>query len=223
MESMNDPADADAPRDLDGDARRALELAVDEAVELGQSRIGTEHLLLGLLATERSVAAGLLGDAGVTLAAARHKVAEAAGPRSAAARVPSRTDSPRTPRAARALNRAVRFSHARRSEVVTTEHILLGVLDVEGTAGQVLRRLDVDMDRLRASLEPEALAARDVASSAPARSAAPLICRTCGTPLRGAIAAHELEVPTSGGARSITAYACAACGVFLAVAPESFV
>jgi ATP-dependent Clp protease ATP-binding subunit ClpA len=217
MESMDDLADADAPRDLDADARRALELAVDEAVELGQTRIGTEHLLLGLLATEGSVAARVLADAGVTLAAARHKVAEAAGPRPAA-KTPSSNESPRTPRAARALSRAVRFSHARRSEVVCTEDVLLGVLDVEGTAGQVLRRLNVDMDRLRVSLEPDALAAREVAPEQ-TRPSVPLICRTCGATLRDGIAVHELDVPVATGLRSVTALGCAACGVFLGLAP----
>jgi len=215
---MNDPLDPDAPRDLDADARRSLELAVDEAVELGQSRIGTEHLLLGLLANERCVAARVLGDAGVTLAAARHKVAEASGPRSA--KPPSANESPRTARAGRALNRAVRFSHARRSEVVTSEHVLLGVLDVEGTAGQVLRRLGVDMDRLRASLEPEALAERSTAApAAMEQTAAPLACRTCGGALRDAIALHHLEVRGASGPRMIDAYGCATCGAFLGIAP----
>jgi ATP-dependent Clp protease ATP-binding subunit ClpA len=132
----------DQPRDLDAEARRTLELAVHEAVELGHDRIGTEHLLLGLLAKAGNRAARALADAGVTVAAARHEVVEAPGPK---ARPTRRTGGrARSPRASRALNRAVRFSHAGRSELVTSEHVLLGVLDVEGTAGQVLRRLGVD-------------------------------------------------------------------------------
>ena len=54
----------------------------------------------------------------------------------------------RSERAARALGRSVRFSHAARASSVGTEHVLLGVLDVEGTAGQVLLWLGADVERL---------------------------------------------------------------------------
>lgn len=52
-------------------AKRALELALHEAADLGTGRLGTEHLLLGLLAEGRGRAAQVLAEHGVALEAAR--------------------------------------------------------------------------------------------------------------------------------------------------------
>ena len=106
---------ATAPEELqefNPDARRAISLAEVEASELGHDRIGTEHLLLGLLANRASAAARLLADTGITLAAARGKVNEAVGvPSRNVTRVPGLL--PRTPRANRALGRSVRWYRLR--------------------------------------------------------------------------------------------------------------
>jgi len=48
-------------------AKRVIELAIDEARNLGHSYIGTEHLLLGLLREGEGVAASVLANLGVTL------------------------------------------------------------------------------------------------------------------------------------------------------------
>lgn len=55
-------------------AKRALDLARDEARELSHRYIGTEHLLLGLIREEHGVAAGILASSGVTLAQARDQI-----------------------------------------------------------------------------------------------------------------------------------------------------
>jgi ATP-dependent Clp protease ATP-binding subunit ClpA len=52
-------------------AKRALELSVREAVDLGAGVLGDEHLLLGLLREGEGVAAEVLGAHGVDHAAAR--------------------------------------------------------------------------------------------------------------------------------------------------------
>ncbi len=57
-----------------GRAKRVVELALREAEGLGHDGLGTEHLLLGLLAEGRGVAAQVLADRGVTLEAARAAV-----------------------------------------------------------------------------------------------------------------------------------------------------
>ena len=54
-----------------GRAKRVLELAMTEARELKSSYVGTEHLLLGLLAERTGIAAQVLNDGGVTLEQAR--------------------------------------------------------------------------------------------------------------------------------------------------------
>ena len=56
-------------------AKKALELTLREAISLGQRDLRPEHLVLGLLREGDGVAAQLLTERGVTLAAARAKVA----------------------------------------------------------------------------------------------------------------------------------------------------
>jgi ATP-dependent Clp protease ATP-binding subunit ClpC len=132
-------------------AQQALAAAEAEARGLGHDRLGTEHLLLGLVGTEPSgLAATSLRQAGVTLLATRHRVAEAFVP--AGEEAPGTGPLPRTARAARALNRALRFAEYGGAEQIGTDHLLLGVLDVEGNAGQVLRGLGVNVDRLHATV-----------------------------------------------------------------------
>jgi ATP-dependent Clp protease ATP-binding subunit ClpC len=76
-------------------AKRVLELAIDEARQLGHSYIGTEHLLLGLLREGEGVAAKVLDNFGVTLERTRTEVARFLSQSAAKSRL-SRTTS-RTP------------------------------------------------------------------------------------------------------------------------------
>ena len=48
-------------------AKKVIELAIDEARQLGHNYIGTEHLLLGLLREGEGVAAGVLESFGINL------------------------------------------------------------------------------------------------------------------------------------------------------------
>ena len=57
-----------------GPAKKVLELVFREALRLGHDHVGTEHLLLGLLADEESPAARLIG---VTHAAAEEHITAA--------------------------------------------------------------------------------------------------------------------------------------------------
>lgn len=210
-------------------ARRAVGRAKTEARWLGHDRVGTEHLLLGLVADDgqdtgdASAAATALRNAGLTFPATRHKVREATAGSS------RRTDDvteplQRTARADRALARSVRFSHERRSSVVGTEHLLLGVLDVEGTAGQVLRGLGVDVDQLRTALHatepPLATASDDRSSSHVTQTVAtPMAtCPSCGA-LLDRVAYHLVAASGEQGARMVTVFSCRACGRFLGLAP----
>ena len=55
-------------------AKSVLQLAAEEARRLNHSYVGTEHLLLGLLAEGKGVAAGVLFESGVNLPRARAEV-----------------------------------------------------------------------------------------------------------------------------------------------------
>jgi ATP-dependent Clp protease ATP-binding subunit ClpA len=231
-----------APDGLEGfgqGARRAVAMAAIEARDLGSPRLGTEHLLLGLLAHTDGAAARLLGASGVTLSSARRKVAEAIGQRQAADADAARLRRPgdaleRSARADRAIGRAFRFSHDQRSREVRTEHLLLGVLDVEGTAGQVLRGLGVDLDALRVAVEApriatdlppeEAATTDDVAVGAvPASRQGPYVppasCLSCSNPLEGALQFTVLTaVDAEQRKRDVIVVSCTACGAAVGVA-----
>jgi ATP-dependent Clp protease ATP-binding subunit ClpC len=60
-------------------AKIVLEQSMYAARELGHSYVGTEHLLLGLLREGKGIAAQLLGEAGLTLDAARSEVQRVLG------------------------------------------------------------------------------------------------------------------------------------------------
>jgi ATP-dependent Clp protease ATP-binding subunit ClpA len=59
------PENADRP--LSDEAKSSLAYATEEADRLGDKHIGTEHLFLGVLRTEKSFAAKLLNDLGVEI------------------------------------------------------------------------------------------------------------------------------------------------------------
>lgn len=67
--------------------KRVLELSLREAMQLGDSHIGTEHLLLALLRAEESPAATALREAGVDLDRTRQRVRELASTETAEPRL----------------------------------------------------------------------------------------------------------------------------------------
>jgi ATP-dependent Clp protease ATP-binding subunit ClpA len=219
-----DVADPGELQGFDTGAARAIALAESEAAQLGHERVGTEHLLLGLL-TNDSDTSTMLAGAGVTLAAARNKVSEAVGS-STRSTLDRRPRSPlRTARATRALGRARRFAHARGSDAVTSRHVLLGVLDVEGIAGQVLRGLGLEVESLRASLDAlDALPApAEPGQESPPRDPAsrkPTTCPACNSSLDLDLVYRVMPARDADGhTRDALVFACGVCGWFLGAGP----
>ncbi|MFH0886975.1 MAG: Clp protease N-terminal domain-containing protein, partial [bacterium] len=56
------------------DVKKSIELAWDEARQLGHSHVGVEHLFLGLMKESSGVAARILSSFGISVAAARDKI-----------------------------------------------------------------------------------------------------------------------------------------------------
>ena len=127
-------------------ARRVMELAQEEAARLRHNVIGTEHLLLGLVAEGEGIAAKALESLGINLARVRSKVEEIIGVGDA---VPL-GQIPFTPRAKRVLELAIDEGHNLGHNYVGTEHILLGLIrEGEGVAAQVLKNLGADLEKVR--------------------------------------------------------------------------
>jgi ATP-dependent Clp protease ATP-binding subunit ClpC len=192
-------------------ARLAVDVATDEARRFGHDRVGTEHLVLGLLADADGGVSAVLRGAGATLDAARLKVVEVVGGTSGDA---AAEDLPLSARARRALGRAGRFSRSDRSPSVGADHVLLGVLDVEGLGCQVLRGIGVDIAHLREAVEDarSGTGAAEVAAG-DAEPVAPL-CASCGASLDDALATRVLHpARETGTAVRVLVLYCSACGV----------
>jgi len=126
-------------------ARRVLSLAHQEAERAQQNNIGTEHLLLGLMDEEGGVAGRVLHDLGMASERVREVVQRVSG-------TPALFDATQIELAAEtqqvlefAVDEARRLGH----HYIGTEHILLGLVGVESTAMEVLRRLGVTPDQIR--------------------------------------------------------------------------
>lgn len=140
-------------------ARRVVVLAQEESQRLSHNYIGSEHLLLGLLAEREGVAARALESLNVTLTAAREQVEEIIGP----GQQTPRGHIPFTPRAKKILELALREALTMGSEVINTEHLLLGLIDEgDGVGAQILQRLGATAQAVREAVarlltaEPEA-------------------------------------------------------------------
>jgi hypothetical protein len=130
-------------------AKQAVVLAREEAMRLGHSYIGTEHMLLGLICEGECIGAKALKSLGVSLDAVRQQVEEIIGQGQQA---PS-GDIPWTPQAWRVLELSLREAQRVRRNYVGTGDILLGLIaEGEGVAAQVLVRLGADLGRARQSV-----------------------------------------------------------------------
>ncbi len=129
-------------------AQKAILLAQEEAKRLRHNYVGTEHILLGLLAETEGVAAQALNNMGVNLENAREEVIKLIGQGDYDADIMGFT--PRTKRLFE-----LSFLEARNlgHNYVGTEHILLGLLEEsEGVAVLVLKKLGVDIQKLEENI-----------------------------------------------------------------------
>jgi ATP-dependent Clp protease ATP-binding subunit ClpC len=129
-------------------AKISLMLAQEEARRFRHDRIGTEHLLLGLVREGDGVAAQALNASGVDLPKLRSGVEFIVG----------RGDLDEgelrlTVRSKKALEAAIEESRRLNHDQVGTEHLLLGLLhDPESIGCGVLDALQVDLKALEAKV-----------------------------------------------------------------------
>lgn len=128
-------------------ARWTLELARQEAPRLNHGFVGTEHLLLGLLALEEGVVPNVLKKMGVDREGVRRRI-ETWISDFPASKPPG--PIPYTPRVKKSLSFAAREAKVSENASVGAEHILLGlVLEREGVAGRVLRDFGLSAETTR--------------------------------------------------------------------------
>jgi hypothetical protein len=111
--------------------RAAVMRAQREAIELDHNYVGTEHLLLGLLADPASPAGTILAQAGVNLDESRGRIEKVVGRGDAPVRAPLGL----TPRSARAIEFALSRVAKGGQGLVDDRHLLEGVLAIEDGLG----------------------------------------------------------------------------------------
>jgi len=127
-------------------AKRVLRAAQEEARRHRHAYIGTEHLLLGLVREEDSVAVKVLRQLGADPRA----IAEAVERLMGEGTYPSSGTPELTPRTKRVLKHAVDEARLMGNHYIGTEHLLLGLVrEGEGIAVDILRSMGLDLEKIR--------------------------------------------------------------------------
>jgi len=128
-------------------AQRVILIAQEEAKRLNHDYVGTEHLLLGLVALGEGVAAQVLANLGVDLRRVRAEVEKIVG---TGDNILLLGEIPFTPSAKKVLELAVEEAQNLGHNYVGTEHLLLGLIrQEEGVAARVLENLGIRLEVVR--------------------------------------------------------------------------
>ena len=130
-------------------ANDAVNLALSQACLLGHTYIGSEHLLLGILAEGTGAAATLLASEGIT----EEKVAELLAEKVGEGLPTSLSPDDFTPRSKRILEMSIAAARSISGGYVGTEHILLAIIE-EGQSYAVafLKELGVNPEELSSKI-----------------------------------------------------------------------
>ena len=136
-------------------AQQVLQLA-KQADSFNHGYVGTEHILIGLIALGHGVAINALQSVGIDFESVKLEIEKAAG---TGPETKTIGNIPFTPRAKKVLALSIKARNLGHS-YVGTEHILLGLLrEGEGIAARVLENLGVDLNEIRneimKTLDPE--------------------------------------------------------------------
>ena len=153
-------------------AQRAVTHAKQEAGRLGHDRVGTEHLLLGLLRDEGCLAVATLGELGIAPETVRRRIAETVG-QGQGEQVMGfylPTTKPFTLVLGLAGSEAMRLEGDR----LGTEHLLLGLAsEGEGVAARVLQELGAGLLELQEAVAAQYAAGVDPEPFPPDRGPPP--------------------------------------------------
>ncbi len=135
--------------DFTSRVRGALIKARDEARRRHHEYVGTEHLLIGVLAEEDALVMDVLDNLGVNPVIV-HQAVEQRVTNGQPGRVKTLSDLPYSPRARVVLDQAIAAAHEFGDGYVGTQHLLLGLIrERHGIAAQELTAAGLTEPRLR--------------------------------------------------------------------------
>ena len=127
-------------------AQEALNHAAETAAMLGHGYIGSEHLLLGLIKAEGSLASSILIDNDVTDEKITNLVYKLIAPDS---NISVKEPAGYTPRVRRILENASKEAIRFKSELIGTEHILISIIkETESVAARLLNTIGVSIKKM---------------------------------------------------------------------------
>ena len=127
-------------------AQEALNHAAETAAMLGHGYIGSEHLLLGLIKAEGSLASLILIDNDVTDEKITNLVYQLIAPDS---NISVKEPAGYTPRVRRILENASKEAIRFKSELIGTEHILISIIkETESVAARLLNTIGVSIKKM---------------------------------------------------------------------------
>jgi ATP-dependent Clp protease ATP-binding subunit ClpA len=130
-----------------------MQLANEEALRFNHEYIGTEHILLGLVAEGSGVAATVLKNLDIELRKIRDWV-EKICLRGPGGEPPFKGRRPHTPRTKKVIDYAVEEARRLNHNYIGSEHLLLGLLrEEEGVAAQVLINLGLKLEVVREEIK----------------------------------------------------------------------
>jgi len=131
-------------------AQNVLLKAQEEAKRLNHSYVGTEHILLGLVAVSDGTASKVLANLGVDLQKARVEIEKVTGLGESLMRL---GEIPFTTRSKNVMEYAMEAAAQLHRPFVGTEHILLGVIrEGDGVAAHTLEKMGIKTDAVREEL-----------------------------------------------------------------------
>jgi hypothetical protein len=156
-------------------AQKVLALSRKEAERFNHNFVGTEHLLLGLIALGQGTAVTVLRKMGLDLEIVRAEVEKQVGIGPDEKMI---GNIPFTPRVKKVVALANKERKALSHTYLGTEHILLGLLcEGDGVAARVLKNLGVDTEKTRdeilTELDPNRPPAPPATENPPATTPAP--------------------------------------------------
>lgn len=126
-------------------AQKVLALSQEEAIRIGHSNIGTEHILLGLVREGEGIAAKALLALGLSPEKVQQEVETLIGRGQGVAQTVHYT-----PRAKKVIELSMDEARKLGHSYVGTEHVLLGLIrEGEGVAARVLNNLGVSLNKAR--------------------------------------------------------------------------
>jgi len=124
--------------------QRALVAAQKEAAQMGRNYVGTEHLLLGILADPGNAAGALQG---ITLDSARNEVIQMLGRGDDTSPIRTMVYTPRTKKV---LEQSAKEARDLKHNYVGTEHLLLALIhEREGVAATLLTKMGKNLQKMR--------------------------------------------------------------------------